>query len=123
MALRCLIIDDSPSFFEAARDLLEGQGITVVGFAASSAEAMRSVRELQPEVALIDIDLGTESGFDLARRLVDDFDGSKPQVILVSTHDEREFARLIESSPAIGFLAKTELSAARIYRLLDRSAP
>ena len=41
-------------------------------------------------------------------------------MILVSTHDEREFARLIESSPAVGFLAKTELSAERIYRLLDR---
>jgi DNA-binding NarL/FixJ family response regulator len=122
MALRCLIIDDSPGFCEAARDLLEGQGITVVGCATSSAEAIRSIRELRPEVALVDIDLGTESGFDLARRLADDFDGSKPQVILVSTHDEREFARLIDTSPAVGFLAKTELSAERIYGLLDRSA-
>jgi DNA-binding NarL/FixJ family response regulator len=122
MALRCLIIDDSPSFCEAARDLLVGQGITVVGCATSSAEAIRSIRELRPEVALVDIDLGTDSGFDLARRLADDFDGSKPQVILVSTHDEREFAKLIESSPAVGFLAKTQLSAERIYRLLDRSA-
>jgi DNA-binding NarL/FixJ family response regulator len=122
MALRCLIIDDSRSFCEVARDLLEGQGITVVGCAASSAEAIRNIRNLRPEVALVDIDLGTESGFDLARRLADDFDGSKPQVILVSTHDEREFASLIESSPAVGFLAKTELSAERIYRLLDRSA-
>ena len=124
MALRCLIIDDSPDFCEAARDLLEGQGITVVGYAASSAEAIRSVRELRPEVALVDIDLGIESGFDLARRLADDLDGSEPQLmlVLVSTHDEREFARLIEESPAIGFLAKTELSAERIYRLLDQSA-
>ena len=124
MALRCLIIDDSPDFCEAARDLLEGQGITVVGCAASSAEAIRSVRELRPEVALVDIDLGIKSGFDLARRLADDLDGSEPQLmlVLVSTHDEREFATLIEESPANGFLAKTELSAERIYRLLDRSA-
>jgi len=121
MALRCLIIDDSPGFCEAARDLLEGQGITVVGCATSSAEAIRSIRELRPEVALVDIDLGADSGFDLARRLADNLDGSKPQVILVSTHDEREFARLIDSSPAVGFLAKTELSAERFYRLLDRS--
>jgi two-component system, NarL family, nitrate/nitrite response regulator NarL len=122
MALRCLIIDDFPGFSAAARDLLEGQGITVVGSATSSAEAIRSVRELRPEVALVDIDLGTDSGFDLARRLADDFHGSGPQVILVSTHDEREFAKLIESSPAVGFLAKAELSAERIYQLLDRSA-
>jgi DNA-binding NarL/FixJ family response regulator len=121
MALRCLIVDDAADFCEAARDLLEGQGISVVGCAASSAEAIRTVRELRPEVALVDIDLGAESGFDLARRLADEFDGST--VILVSTHDERDFASLIESSPAVGFLAKTELSAERIYRLLDRSAP
>jgi two-component system, NarL family, nitrate/nitrite response regulator NarL len=121
VAVRCLIVDDQPSFCEAARELLEGQGLTVVGCAMSSAEALRSVRELRPEAALVDIDLGPESGFELARRLADDADGNSPRVILVSTHDEREFVKLIESSPAIGFLAKTELSAERIYQLLDRS--
>jgi DNA-binding NarL/FixJ family response regulator len=122
MALRCLIVDDQPTFCEAARDLLEGQGLTVVGCATSSAEALRSVRELRPEVALVDIDLGSDSGFDLARRLADCVDGNSLRVILVSTHDEREFVKLIESSPAVGFLAKTELSAERIYQLLDRAA-
>ena len=122
VALRCLIVDDQPDFCEAARELLEGQGVTVVGCATSSAEALRSVRELRPEVALVDIDLGSDSGFDLARRLAEDVEGSPPRVILVSTHDEREFAKLIESSPAVGFLAKTELSAERIYELLDQAA-
>jgi two-component system, NarL family, nitrate/nitrite response regulator NarL len=121
VALRCLIVDDQPAFCEAARDLLEGQGLTVVGYATSSAEALRSVRELRPEVALVDIDLAADSGFDLARRLVEDVDGDAPRVILVSTHDEREFVKLIESSPAVGFLAKTELSAERIYRLLEQA--
>jgi DNA-binding NarL/FixJ family response regulator len=122
VAVRCLIVDDQPSFCEAARELLEGQGLTVVGCARSRAEALRSVRELRPEVALVDIDLGPDSGFELARLLADDVDGNSPRVILVSTHDEREFVKLIESSPAIGFIAKTELSAERIYQLLDRAA-
>jgi DNA-binding NarL/FixJ family response regulator len=122
VALRCLIVDDQPSFCEAARELLEGQGLTVVGCANSASEAVRSVWELRPEVALLDIDLGPDSGFDLARRLADDADGNSPRVILVSTHDEREFVKLIEASPAVGFLAKTELSAERIYQLLDRAA-
>jgi DNA-binding NarL/FixJ family response regulator len=120
--LRCLIVDDQPSFGAAARELLEGQGLVVVGCATSSAEALRSVRELQPEVALVDINLGPDSGLDLARRLAEEVDGNPPRVILVSTHDEREFAKLIESSPAVGFIAKTELSAERIYQLLDRAA-
>jgi DNA-binding NarL/FixJ family response regulator len=113
-------VDDQPGFCEAARDLLECQGVAVVGCARSSAEAVRSVRELRPEVALVDIELGAESGFDVARLLAADPDGNTPQVILISTHDEREFAKLIESSPAVGFLSKTELSAERIYQLLDR---
>src|SRR3954452_24677504 len=116
-----LIVEDTLNFYEAARELLEGQGVTVVGYATSSAEALRSVRQLRPEVALVDIDLGADSGFELARRLADDVDGRAPRAILNSTHDERDFARLIESSPAVGFLAKTELSADRIYRLLDRA--
>jgi DNA-binding NarL/FixJ family response regulator len=119
--LRCLIVDDRPSFCEAARELLEGQGLTVVGCATSSAEALRSVRELRPEVALVDIELGADSGFDLARRLAEGVGGDTPRVILISTHDEREFVKLIESSPAVGFLAKTELSAERIYRLVEQA--
>src|SRR3954465_15571179 len=121
MALRCLIVDDSLSFYEAARDLLEGQGVTVVGCASSASEAVRSVQELRPEVALVDIDLGADSGFDLARRLVEDADGAAPSSILSPTHDEREVAKLVGSSPAVGFLAKTKLSAERIYRLLDQA--
>jgi DNA-binding NarL/FixJ family response regulator len=120
VALRCLIVDDRLSFCEAARELLEGQGVSVVGLATSSVEAVRKVRELRPEVALVDIDLGEDSGFDLARHLAADVGGSAPRVILISTHDEREFVTLIESSPAVGFLAKTALSAARIHELLDR---
>lgn len=119
--MRCLIVDDQPNFCAAARELLEGQGLRVVGCARSASEAVRSVRELRPEVALVDIDLGPDSGFDLARRLSDDLDGNSPRVILVSTHDEREFVKLIESSPAIGFIAKTELSADRIYQVLEQA--
>jgi DNA-binding NarL/FixJ family response regulator len=121
VALRCLIVDDQPSFCKAAQELLESQGLTVVGYATSSVEALRSAQELRPDVALVDLDLGPDSGFDLARRLAE-VDGNPPRVILVSSHDEREFAKLIESSPAIGFVAKTQLSAARIRQLLDRVA-
>ena len=118
MPLRCLIVDDRPSFSEAARELLTGQGVAVVATAASSAEAIQRIQELRPDVALVDIDLGEESGFDLARRLA--ADGSAVRVILISTHDEREFKKLIESSPTVGFLAKTELSAENLDRLLQR---
>jgi CheY-like chemotaxis protein len=114
--LRCLIIDDSPRFLDAARGLLERQGITVVGVASNSAEALQRVVELRPDVTLLDIDLGGESGLELARRL-HGRPGPAP-VILISTHAEQDYEELIAASPAIGFLPKTALSAAAIRDLL-----
>jgi DNA-binding NarL/FixJ family response regulator len=69
-------------------------------------------------VMLVDIDLGPESGFDLARRLVDTPDRAGTRIVLISTHDRADFANLIAGSPAIGFLPKSDLSATAIRRLL-----
>jgi DNA-binding NarL/FixJ family response regulator len=111
--LRCVIVDDNPSVLIAARGLLEREGIKVMGVASTTAEALQAVAALRPDVVLVDIDLGGESGFDLARRL----DGTT--VILISTHAERDYADLIEASPAVGFLAKSELSAGAIRAVLN----
>jgi hypothetical protein len=46
-----------------------------------------------------------------------------PDVILISTHDEAEYSDLIEASSAVGFLAKMDLSAAAIRRLLAARQP
>jgi len=120
MSLRCLIVDDSPRFGNEARSLLEHEGITVVGVAASGDEAVRLAQALGPDVALVDISLGEESGFDVARRLVDGSKARAPAVIFISTYDHREFSGRIAASPALGFIAKTGLSADGIRQLLDR---
>jgi DNA-binding NarL/FixJ family response regulator len=116
--LRCLIVDDSSRFGKEARGLLEQEGISVVGIAASGDEAVRLAKALRPDLALVDISLGEESGFDVARRLRDSSSGNPLAVIFVSTHDKREFSGRIAASPALGFIAKTELSAERIHQLL-----
>jgi CheY-like chemotaxis protein len=116
--LRCLIVDDSLRFLDAARGLLERQGITVVGVASNSAEALQRAGELRPDVTLLDIDLGGESGLELARRLHGQADLAPVPVILISTHAEQDYAELIAASPAIGFLPKTALSADAIRDLL-----
>ena len=117
--LRCLIVDDSPRFLDAARGLLERQGITVVGVASSSAEALQRAQELRPDVLLLDIDLGGESGLELARRLHQAGQAGSA-VILISTHAEQDYAELIAASPAVGFLPKIALSATAIRDLLGR---
>ena len=118
MALRSLIVDDNTHFLTAARDLLEREVVEVVGVASSGAEALRLAGMLRPDVALVDIDLGDESGLDLARRLVG-ADGERSRVVLISAYSENDFADLIAASPAVGFLSKAELSAAKIEEVLQ----
>ena len=116
--MRSLLVDDSSRFLAAARELLEGQGVEVVGVASTIEEAVQLARSLRPDVCLVDIDLGDECGFDLALRLEESGDDS-PRVILISAYPERDFADMIPGSPAIGFLPKPALSAERIRAMLE----
>ena len=116
--LRCLIVDDSDAFCVAARRLLESAGITVVGTASTLLDAVSAATTTRPNLVLVDIDLGIDSGFDVVEAMEAVSLTPKPAVILVSTHDEDDFADLVDSSSAIGFLSKFELSAAAIDALL-----
>ena len=116
--LRCVIVDDNANFLEAAASLLQREGVTVAGVASSIADALRQAEQLRPDVILVDIVLGGESGFDLARRLAETGPGG-PAVILISTHAEADFADLIQEAPAAGFMPKSQLSAGTIRRLLE----
>jgi CheY-like chemotaxis protein len=120
--VRCVIVDDSADFVDAARRLLEHDGITIVGVASTSAEALCCVQDLRPDVMLVDVDLGTENGFELAEHLYESGLPSPPPVIMISTHNEQDLADLIATSPAVGFLAKLGLSAAAVRDLLAGSA-
>jgi DNA-binding NarL/FixJ family response regulator len=123
MALGVLIVDDNRLFLEAARARLEQEGLRVVGVAATSAEALQRAAELRPQVILVDIMLGDESGFDLARRLAGQPSGRGPTVILISTHSGADFADRIAESRAAGFVPKQELSADAIRRIVDDPPP
>jgi DNA-binding NarL/FixJ family response regulator len=120
--MRSLIVDDNEPFLEAARMLLEREGLIIAGVASTGAEALRLTQELRPDIVLVDISLGEESGFDLARSLVDGDLGYRPAVVLISTLAEDDVADLIAASPAAGFLPKAELSASAIRRIVDGRA-
>ncbi|WP_329474810.1 response regulator [Kribbella sp. NBC_01510] len=122
MELRCLIVDDSRHFLAAARGLLEREGMVVAAVASNGDDAVRRATELGPDVTLVDIDLGGESGFDVVRRLTRETDLAPATVILVSTHAEEDYAELISASPVAGFLPKTRLSAPAIRDLLGLPA-
>jgi two-component system, NarL family, nitrate/nitrite response regulator NarL len=123
VALRCLIVDGSQDFREAARALLEQGGMNVVAVASTGEEALVRAHELRPDVTLLDIDLGGESGFDVVQELVDDGSVDARCVILISVHAKEEFADLIEASPAVGFLSKSDLSVDAVGELLNNNGP
>lgn len=115
---RCMIVDDNEHFLAVARDRLTRDGLDVVATATTQAEALDKAEELHPDVVLVDISLGTESGFELTRRLVEDFPDLRSRVVLISTRDQEELADLITGSPAAGFLPKNLLSASAVFHLL-----
>ena len=112
--MRCLLVDDNGAFIETARLLLAREGVVVAGTASSIAEALRQASALRPDVVLVDIALGDENGFDLARRLA----GGGVAVIMISTRAGADYADLVADSTAAGFLPKDQLSATAILRIL-----
>lgn len=123
MALRCVIVDDNHDFLHAAGELLDREGISVVGYASTGAEAHRACEELKPDIVLIDIDLGDETGIEVAHRLAAQRqDAEQPRMILISAYTEDDVADLIAESPVVSFLPKAALSGSAIRGILSRAS-
>jgi len=118
MSVRCVIVDDNPDFLRAAIDLVERDGITVVGVASTGAQALRACRQLLPDVVLLDIQLGEETGFEVARLLAGEPDPGKPRVILTSAYSIEYFVDAPTDILVHSFLPKTALSAAAVLGVL-----
>ena len=112
-----LVVDDHPSFRKTARILLESEGFEVVGEAEDGASAIEAAKTLRPDVVLLDIVLPDIDGFEVAAALVTN--GNPPAIVLTSSHDARDFGRLIHESGARGFISKADLSAQRLRELLE----
>jgi DNA-binding NarL/FixJ family response regulator len=114
---RVLVVDDHPSFRRCAHRLLTEEGFEVVGEAEDGASAVSLAGELVPDFVLLDIQLPDVDGFEVASRLLEREPGLT--IVLVSSRDRAEYGTRIEASGARGFLAKDDLSAAALERLLE----
>jgi DNA-binding response OmpR family regulator len=92
MAIRVFIVDDSRDFLDVASGLLEREGLAVVGVALDSAGVREQVERLSPDAVLVDITLGDESGFEVARALCKNNGHTAATVILISTRSETAVA-------------------------------
>ena len=111
-----LIVDDHALFREEARALLETEGLIVVGEAENGLAALDATRHLHPDVVLLDIGLPDIDGFTVALRLA--AEATPPRVVLISSREGSTYGGRLVTSPAVGFVQKDDLSAARIQALL-----
>jgi DNA-binding NarL/FixJ family response regulator len=113
---RILIVDDHPGFRASVRRMLEAGGFEVVGEAGDGEAAVSAIRDLAPDVVLLDVQLPDANGIDLAARLTDV--GPVPAVILTSSRPPDQLGPQLTTSGARGFLPKDELTAPAIRELL-----
>jgi DNA-binding NarL/FixJ family response regulator len=116
MDMSLLIVDDHSSFRSVARKVMEQHGFDVVGEAGDGASALAAVRELQPDVVLLDVQLPDIDGFEVASRLT--ANGNAPAIVMVSSRDGADFGDLVARSGARGFIAKHDLSGPAVEALL-----
>jgi DNA-binding NarL/FixJ family response regulator len=120
VAATVLVVDDHASFRSFARRLLQAAGFSVVDEAGDAASALAAVRELRPEVVLLDVLLPDMTGFELAEVLAADPDG--PIVVLTSSRSASDLRGSLERSSARGFIAKSDLTIVALTALVNEAA-
>ena len=103
-----VIVDDNKDFLASARAMLCEEGFDVVACISDPSLVVDHVRLLAPAVVLLDIQLPSISGFELARRLADL--RPRPVVVLISSRDAASYGLELVDAPVQGFIPKWKLS-------------
>lgn len=100
-----VIADDHPVFRQGLRQIIEAKnGLSVIGEAADGEAALAATRQLQPHVAVLDINMPKLRGFDVARELRRE--GSQTQIIFLTMYDDERMFNEALNTGALGYLLK-----------------
>jgi DNA-binding NarL/FixJ family response regulator len=107
--VRLFMVDDHPAVREGLRLLLEQHGVVICGEAGDAAAALAGISTASPDLVMVDLSLGTESGLPLLRTLV----GCTPRVPLLvySMHEDAFHVEQAFAAGASGYVTKRESSA------------
>lgn len=113
---RVLIVDDHPFMRRGLAQTINDQpGLDVCGEAGSVAEALQIMESCHPDLAVVDISLGAESGIELIHAIRERWPATK--VLVSSMHDETLFAERALRAGALGFVNKGEPPAVFVAAL------
>lgn len=102
---RVLIVDDHPVVRHGIKLMINAEpDLTIVGEAQSEQEARRLVRELQPDVVLLDLSLGQGDGFNIVRDVHAHYPDMR--ILVLSMHDETIYAERLLAQGASGYIMK-----------------
>jgi len=109
MARRLLLADDHEIVRQGLRALLEHNGFEVAGEAADGHEAIRMARELQPDIAILDLAMPLINGVGAARKIVREMPNTK--VILLTMHTEEPYVLDALHAGVAGYVVKSDAVA------------
>ncbi len=102
--IRVLLVDDNALFLEGLKNMLEDNGIQVLGMAARAATAVDRATLLRPDVVLMDVLMPQQSGIEATRRLKSLFPEMKIVMMTASESDDHLFDAM--AAGASGYLRK-----------------